>query len=189
MSPRPLHARSIRTLCPLAFSVKGSRASCTIAATRSVPLEEAGIRDQRRRSGGKRVALWSVAGGLLVMVAVGFAAKDRIREEWYLYRLETGSAEQRMYAIRELETGRSLRAIPKLVSILEREELQRSGKFLVRMDMCAANALIGIGQPALPMLAAAVRDPRATRNLLSHAVNILVRMSTTSEVIAELYFL
>ena len=40
---------------------------------------------------GKIVALSTVAVGVVVLVAAGIAAKERIREEWYLWKLERGN--------------------------------------------------------------------------------------------------
>ena len=39
-------------------------------------------------SRGKVIALSTAAVGLVVLVAAGIAAKDRMREEWYLWKLE-----------------------------------------------------------------------------------------------------
>src|SRR5262249_5706813 len=76
---------------------------------------------------GKAIAVSTAPVGFMVLLAVGFAARNWIAEEWYLYRLETGNVEQRLSAIQELETRRSQRAIPKLVCMLYKEEEQPVG--------------------------------------------------------------
>ena len=40
-----------------------------------------------RSTKGKRVALWAAGLAVLVLVALGWVAKDRIREKWLIYQL------------------------------------------------------------------------------------------------------
>jgi hypothetical protein len=40
------------------------------------------------RRKGQTVAACTTAAGIVVLVVAGFAARDRIREEWYLYQFE-----------------------------------------------------------------------------------------------------
>src|SRR2546427_9381966 len=68
----------------------------------------------RRR--GRTIALSTVTIGLVVLAALGFAAKDRLSEEWYLWRLEVGSEEEEADAAEELGELRSVRAVSALVA-------------------------------------------------------------------------
>ena len=53
---------------------------------------------------GKSVAFSTVAVGLVVLVAAGVAAKDRIREEWYLRNLRFGDDHEKLYAAEKIES-------------------------------------------------------------------------------------
>jgi HEAT repeat protein len=136
---------------------------------------------------GKVAAFWSVGIGTTVLIAAAVVAWPRLREEWYLYRLERGNTQQRLAAIRELESMPSLRAVPKLVAMLYREDLQPSGENSeVSMDGRAAVGLIKIGPPILPTLEQAAKAPGATANLRFHTANILSELPRSPETIAEL---
>ena len=127
---------------------------------------------------GKAIALLTVALGLLVLIGAAIAAKGRLREEWCIYRLKSGDVHARLSAIKELEEKRSVRAVPYLIAMLYKEDLQPSGeRNTVSMDGRAAVALIRIGQPAVPLLTEAMHAPGVTSNLLSHAVNIFQEIS------------
>ena len=56
----------------------------------------------RRIRRGKVVALSTLAVGLVVLVAAGFAAKGRIVEEWYLHQLESDDQKEQIVAARAL---------------------------------------------------------------------------------------
>ncbi len=60
---------------------------------------------------GKAFALSTAAVGLVVLVAAGWAARDRIREEWYLWRFEKGSVEQKWKAAGALRRMKSERMV------------------------------------------------------------------------------
>ncbi len=66
---------------------------------------------------GKIFALSTAAVGVLVLLAAGIAGKDRIREEWWIHRLQAGNAEEQVYAVMRLEELRSVRAIPHLFRV------------------------------------------------------------------------
>ena len=53
---------------------------------------------------GKLFALSTAAVGLVVLVAAGIAAKDRIREEWYLRNLRFGDDHEKLYAAEKIES-------------------------------------------------------------------------------------
>ena len=127
---------------------------------------------------GRAIAFSTAALGLVVLVGVAIALKDRLREEWCIYRLKSGDVHARLSAIKELEEKRSVRAVPSLIAMLYKEDFQPLGeRNNVSMDGRAAVALIRIGQPAVPLLTEAMHAPGVTSNLLSHAVNIFQEIS------------
>ena len=67
---------------------------------------------------GKRVAVGAGVLGLLVLIATGFALKDRIREEWYICRLSAQAEDARARAARALGKMRSQRAVPQLARLV-----------------------------------------------------------------------
>jgi hypothetical protein len=67
---------------------------------------------------GKLLALSTVAVGLAVLIAVGFAAKDRIREEWYLSLLKDASPTERLRFVSTLGEVGSARAFAALTDQL-----------------------------------------------------------------------
>lgn len=74
---------------------------------------------------GRRVAWLAGVLGAVVLVALGVAAKDRILEEWYLYRLEAGSEKEREAAAEVILELRSVRAlVPVMVALLPPRDLQ-----------------------------------------------------------------
>ena len=86
----------------------------------------------------KTFALSTAVLGLVVLVAAGIAAKDTIREQWYLHRLENGAEEEQIVAAEKLGDMRSIRAIPLLLGL---------NGFLFG----ASNAALAkIGTPAVP---------------------------------------
>jgi hypothetical protein len=71
---------------------------------------------------GKRGALVTGAVVLLAMAVGTFIARFRIREAWYLWRLESQDEEIRCHAAEMLGNLRSVRAVPTLVRLLEEGE-------------------------------------------------------------------
>jgi hypothetical protein len=68
---------------------------------------------------GKHVALSTVAVGLVVLLVAGFAGRDRIREEWYIWRLASPNKAERRASIRGLDELRSARALPYFEAMLK----------------------------------------------------------------------
>lgn len=68
----------------------------------------------------KTIALSTVAVGIVVLVAAGFAAKDWIREEWYLLDLETYDAVRSKKAAEWLGEHGSLRAMQRLADLVRK---------------------------------------------------------------------
>ncbi len=124
---------------------------------------------------GKLVALSTAAVGIVVMVAAGIAANDRIREEWWLWRLSVGDPDEEAGAAQELGRLRSVRAVPLLVAALRRTALPEPAK-LSRVPSRHATlhddngwepgeyatrfrkALVEIGPPATFEVLKAIRD-------------------------------
>lgn len=100
----------------------------------------------RRR--GKGLAITTMALGLAVLVGAGIAAKDRIVEEWWLYKVEWGSQEEQIQGVRRLGEMRSRRAIPLLLD-LSGFPANREG---AELHMLSNAALVAIGPPAVPAL-------------------------------------
>ena len=69
------------------------------------------------RSRGKRVATCVGAAAVLVLAGTAIVLKDRIREQWYLYRLEHGDEEERERAAKTLGNMHSLGAVRILVRL------------------------------------------------------------------------
>lgn len=65
---------------------------------------------------GKVIAASTVAVGLAVLVAAGYAAMDRMCEEWYLWQLEEGDEQEQMIAAKKLGELKSARAASRLVA-------------------------------------------------------------------------
>ncbi len=81
---------------------------------------------QRR---GKSIAISTVAVGVVVLVAAGFAAKDWIVEEWWIHKLQTGDVDEQTHAAKRLGELESIRAVPFLFRVIG-EVSGKSGLFL-----------------------------------------------------------
>jgi len=104
---------------------------------------------------GKIVALATVGVGVVVLVAAGFAAKGRIREEWYIHQLQSANEETRLHAAERLGELKSLRAVPELIRMLRAngdEGWFRRGESDIVHFTPLAHALYRVGDGALPML-------------------------------------
>ena len=69
------------------------------------------------KSRGKTIALTTVAVGIVVLVAAGIAAKDRIVEEWYLCGLLNAAPTRQSVAVDALGRFGSARAVPDLLRL------------------------------------------------------------------------
>ena len=85
---------------------------------------------------GKLIARWSVALGLAVLVACGVAFRDRIAEEWWLYKLESGELEEQKVAAEKLVEMGSVRAVPVMLENLHNvyEEQPHQGRVFSVLD-------------------------------------------------------
>jgi HEAT repeat protein len=82
---------------------------------------------------GRLLARGSIAGGIVVLLACGLAFKDRLLEEYYLYRLQTGSREAQKIAAERLGDMGTARTVPVLLELL----LQRTGEERQRFALVA----------------------------------------------------
>src|SRR5262245_33412593 len=106
---------------------------------------------------GKRIALLAGAVAVLALVAPGVAAKDRLREQWYLWQLSSRDADVRQQAIDVLADMKSVRAVPGLIRWLALSDSwpivqnvsQEGQRARFAMDP-ASHALFRIGPIALP---------------------------------------
>jgi len=131
----------------------------------------------------------------VVFVAAGIAAKDWIREEWWLWKLEKGNKEEQEGAARTLGGMRSVRAVPLLINALRQAAdlrleakaareppglgsvLAASDWYLGEHGVRFRKALIEIGRPATFELLKAIRDRgQASVFALAHLGQTLVQI-------------
>jgi len=113
--------------------------------------------------------MWAGVLGLVVIIATGFALKDWIREEWYLYRLTQGDEKAQRAAAERLGEMRSVRAVPLLADRLVVRSDEHVGDrvpvgvspmgvehatVVESWDYCQhiQKALVNIGAPGVPVL-------------------------------------
>ncbi len=66
------------------------------------------------------MAIGVVVVGAMVIVGAGIAFEEKLVEQWYLWKLESGEEQELELAAEKLGQMRSRRAIPRLVEILRR---------------------------------------------------------------------
>ena len=66
------------------------------------------------------MAIGVVVVGAVVIVWAGIAFEEKLVEQWYLWKLDSGEEEEQELAAEKLGQMRSSRAIPRLVEILRR---------------------------------------------------------------------
>jgi hypothetical protein len=79
---------------------------------------------ERRR--GSRVATWAAALGLLVILGVGYVARDRILETDWCRILDSEDTEDQQEAIRRLAGLGSLACLPQVPEALDAVEFKSS---------------------------------------------------------------
>src|SRR2546427_8517777 len=93
---------------------------------------------------GKVIACSVAALGAVVLVAAGIACKKRILEEWYLWRLKSGTTTpSREIALEALAALRSSKAIPEMAQIIESDP---------NLAPAAVRALLRMPKEAGPVL-------------------------------------
>ncbi len=80
------------------------------------------------RRKGRRLAITTGAIAILVIGVAAFVARDRIAEEWWIYRLGAKDDAIRISAAHHLSDLKCLRAGPQLLKIIEEDE-RESGNF------------------------------------------------------------
>ena len=79
---------------------------------------------------GRRVAIGVAVVGTMVVVWAGIAFEEKLFEQWYLWKLDSGEEEEQELAAEKLGQMKSKRAIPRLVELL-RGSAARSGAVCV----------------------------------------------------------
>ena len=120
----------------------------------------------------KFVVLGVVLLGTFALVTALVALKPRILEQWYLWQLDSEIESEREVAAKKLGQLRSVKAIPQLIRIFRQEYTKAEHKRGVNepsIDSSAPmefpkaphysiQALIKIGQPAVPALVQLLKD-------------------------------
>lgn len=124
---------------------------------------------------GKRIALLAGTVAVIALAVAVLASWDRLREEWYIWRVSSTDLKVSREAAEALGSLRSVRAIPELVRLLEEEKLWplivlRSrelppGKEKIILDPISY-ALCKIGPAALPRLRHAVSANAGVREVV-----------------------
>ncbi len=105
----------------------------------------------------KAITLFTVFFGVLVLAIAGYASRDLAVEQWYLWKLKSEDREEQRTAIQKLGEMRSASAAPKLVELFREQNTRRS---FGRDDVGLREALVAIGEPAVPHLIELTQDRR-----------------------------
>src|SRR2546427_6577736 len=95
---------------------------------------------------GKTFVVFTMVLSVAVLLGGVIASKDRLREEWFLRKLDSKDKEEREFAIEKLGELRSSRAVPRLVELAKNESVE------LLESSPVAKALIHIGSPAVRAL-------------------------------------
>ncbi len=126
-------------------------------------------------SKGRRLTYLIIPLGLVVLVVAVYAFRGPIREQWYLWELESEDEEEQEFAAEKLGEMGSVRAVPILVQILRdfrQTETERPnqaillGEKLILLEMTEeyfddfwqAKAITQIGSRGLPHLIDSIKD-------------------------------
>jgi len=107
---------------------------------------------------GRRIAIALGVVAIAVLAAAIYACRDRLREAWYLHRLDSPDLVTSYRAARKLGELRSERALPRIVELFracEGHDREAAAVFGVqRMDLGSFFPLIfmRIGSPAVPYM-------------------------------------
>jgi len=102
-------------------------------------------------SKGKRLTNLIVALGVAVLAAAGYAFKDKVVEQWYIWELESEDKAVRKRAANNLGEMKSVRALPQLMKLFRNEA------------STVSHALVQIGRPAVPFLIRELDDQDGDR--------------------------
>ena len=103
------------------------------------------------RSGKSRAITTGIAVvGVVVLVAAGVALKRPILESWHIHLLDSDDEQKRMEAAQTLGEMKSVRAVPRLLELLQTEH----GEFISLKKLhYTVQVLVEIGDAAAPILA------------------------------------
>jgi HEAT repeat protein len=113
---------------------------------------------------GRLLALSTAAVALVAVGAAGIVERDRIREEWYIWRLRSVDEETRLHAAEQLGEMRSARAVPELVRMIREEKRECVSEMSTGIERSVltmtplAHALYRIGGGALTGLPTEQRE-------------------------------
>ena len=108
---------------------------------------------------GRRVALAAGAMGIATIALAAFLGRDRIAEEWWLWRFSRGlGIEEKTRAIERLGELRSSRAVPLMVSWVRRETEARRNLVMAVVGPVLV-AIQRIGSAAVPSILPILDDP------------------------------
>jgi len=115
------------------------------------------------------LALASAA--ILTIVLAGIVFEQPIREQWYIWNLESDTPRERWRAAKALGKMRSARAVVPLLDVARRSLDELWGP--EDIDAYFAKALIAIGPEAVGPLVEVLSDPAEPRDLRLHGAAIL----------------
>ncbi len=98
---------------------------------------------------GRRVAIVAACLAAATVAGTGVALRDRIQEEWYLWRLERGSDREKDRAATHLGRLRSVKAVPAILKEMRRLVVSDRSSLDLAEFFRAVDA---IGRPAIPQL-------------------------------------
>ncbi len=107
---------------------------------------------------GRRFTASIIAVGLLVLGLAGYALKDNALEQWYLWKLQSEDEEERRIAAAKLGDMISVRAVPRLMELFRKEPTDGSKTTVGVGLLYSGDALVKIGEPAVPHLTKALKD-------------------------------
>jgi hypothetical protein len=92
---------------------------------------------------GKTIALSSAGLGVLVLLGSAVVLWERLLEDWYIGDLRTGSEEEARRAAEALGRMGSVRAVPALLGVPGRKDLQGPGKSALTREVHQLGDIIG----------------------------------------------
>jgi hypothetical protein len=148
-----------------------------------------------------KVVSWScLVGGVVVLGLCLFAFRERILEEWYIYRLGSDDQAVRLVAAEWLGEKKSLRAVPKLVGLICGDEREQAFRMLPtrrsgetgwrrrRLFTPLAYSLYLIGPNAMPLVKQALPAHARTESNRNVLENILDAWAERSDDVSRMTY-
>ena len=107
----------------------------------------------------RRLTIVTGGVGMAVLAIACFVAKDKLVEQWYLWKLRSGDEHEQRTAVQHLGELRSVAAVPELLALFRTKNRSRS---FSPDDQHLRRALVKIGEPAVPGLIELSRDHRSS---------------------------